>query len=161
MPAGAYIHIFTYAHAYETTKCNNQETKATNWKLAELFVAFGLSFFFSIVIIIIVPPYRVNGIEYQQQQQHQKQKELASILVQSFHREREQGYDKIGYEWKLWCVYFYESCLCCVLFRFLLPFNLNDIFMHTAHYSQCLNCEQILGILFARLLPVKNMNKKK
>lgn len=25
MPAGAYIHIFTYALAYETTKCNKQE----------------------------------------------------------------------------------------------------------------------------------------
>lgn len=29
MPAGAYIHIFTYALAYETTKCNKQETNAT------------------------------------------------------------------------------------------------------------------------------------
>lgn len=26
MPAGAYIHIFTYALAYETTKCNKQAT---------------------------------------------------------------------------------------------------------------------------------------
>lgn len=45
MPAGAYIHIFTYAHAYETTKCNNQETKATNCKtlsfhLSISFVSF-------------------------------------------------------------------------------------------------------------------------
>lgn len=121
-----YTHFHLCSCIYETTKCNNQETKATNCRLVYSFSLPSLGAFMLLCFFFFF----FSSHWSFEMQKKQEQPASISFPIETFHLGREQSLGKIVYEWKLWYMFILK-----VLFWFcfsLFQFNSNDSFMLTA-----------------------------